>query len=77
MDLDIGGEKFNFSRQRISKEGWLALDPYQYRKVKNEEFPDIKEGEKLKLKLLVKKKKQNLLQDIIRHQLSGNWKNVV
>lgn len=45
VDLDIGEEPFTFSRQRISKEGWLSLDPYQYKKVKNEEFPDISEGE--------------------------------
>lgn len=51
VDLDIGGEAFNFSRQRISKEGWLALDPYQYKKVKNEEFPDFKEGQTTKAKV--------------------------
>ncbi len=43
VDLDIGKEPFKFSRQRISKPGWLDLDPYQYKKVKNEEFPKIKE----------------------------------
>ncbi len=56
VNLDIGGEEFNFSRQKISKEGWLALDPYQYRKVKNEEFPDIKEGEKTKAKVISEEK---------------------
>lgn len=51
VNLDIGGEPFSFSRQRISKEGWLSLDPYQYKKVKNEEFPDIKEGDVTKAKV--------------------------
>lgn len=51
VDLDIGEEPFTFSRQRISKEGWLSLDPYQYKKVKNEEFPDISEGETTKAKV--------------------------
>ena len=36
VDLEIGEEPFAFSRQRISKEGWLSLDPYQYKKVKNQ-----------------------------------------
>ncbi len=51
VELDIGGEPFSFSRQRISKEGWLALDPYQYKKVKNEEFPDVKENDTVKAKV--------------------------
>ncbi|RAP44627.1 DNA topoisomerase I [uncultured Methanosphaera sp.] len=51
VDLNIGEEPFTFSRQRISKEGWLSLDPYQYKKVKNEEFPDISEGETTKAKV--------------------------
>lgn len=51
VDLEIGEEPFMFSRQRISKEGWLSLDPYQYKKVKNEEFPNIKEGETTKAKV--------------------------
>jgi DNA topoisomerase-1 len=51
VDIDIGGEPFNFSRQRISKMGWLELDPYQLKKVKNEEFPDVKEGETTKAKV--------------------------
>ena len=51
VELEIGEEPFTFSRQRISKEGWLALDPYQYKKVKNEEFPDITEGQTTKAKV--------------------------
>lgn len=56
VDLDIGGEAFAFSRQRISKEGWLSLDPYQYKKVKNEEFPDIEEGQSTKAKVASEEK---------------------
>ncbi|MCD7781232.1 MAG: DNA topoisomerase I [Methanosphaera sp.] len=51
VDLDIGGEPFSFSRQRIATLGWLDLDPYQYKKVKNEEFPDIEENDKIKAKV--------------------------
>jgi len=56
VDLDIGGEEFTFSRQRIAEEGWLSLDPYQYKKVKNEEFPDITEGDTTKAKVLSEEK---------------------
>lgn len=56
VELDIGGEPFSFSRQRISKEGWLSLDPYQYKKVKNEEFPEIKEGQTTKAKVASEEK---------------------
>lgn len=51
VDLDINGEPFNFSRQRIYKEGFLALDPYQYKKVKNEDFPEMEENTTLKSKV--------------------------
>lgn len=56
VDLEIGEEPFSFSRQRISKEGWLSLDPYQYKKVKNEEFPDVKEGETTSANVLSEEK---------------------
>ncbi len=57
VDVDIGGEDFKFSRQKISKAGWLDLDPYQYKKVKNEPFPDIKENETTKAKVKSEQKK--------------------
>ena len=63
VELDIGGEPFSFSRQRISKEEWLSLDPYQYKKVKNEEFPEIKEGQTTKAKVA---SEENILENMLK-----------
>ena len=41
-DLEIGGQPFIFSRKRMAKMGWRQH--YPYRKVENDEFPDLKEG---------------------------------
>lgn len=51
VELNINDESFNFSRQKISKYGWLELDPFQLKKVKNEDFPDMSEGDILKAKV--------------------------
>ena len=53
--LDIEGEKFRFRRRRVTHKGWM--EHYPYRNIDNEEFPDIKEGDILKvLKLLADEK---------------------
>jgi len=55
VDLDIGEELFSFSRKRTSKMGWLKH--YPFRKIENEEFPSIGEGDILKvLKILCEEK---------------------
>ena len=47
VDLDIGNEKFTFSRRKTAKMGWL--EHYPYRKIENDVFPDIKEEDILKV----------------------------
>jgi DNA topoisomerase I len=44
-DLEIGGQPFTFSRKRMAKLGWRQH--YPYRKVENDEFPDLKEGKRM------------------------------
>jgi DNA topoisomerase-1 len=41
-DLEIGDQPFTFTRKRMAKLGWR--EHYPYRKVENDEFPDLKEG---------------------------------
>jgi DNA topoisomerase-1 len=44
-DLEIGGQPFTFSRKRMAKLGWRQH--YPYRKVENDEFPDLTEGKRM------------------------------
>ena len=41
--VDIEGEKFNFRRRRVTHNGWL--DHYPFKKIDDEEFPNINEGD--------------------------------
>lgn len=45
-NLEIGKQPFSFTRKRTAKLGWQ--DQYPFRSVENDEFPQIKEGDKLK-----------------------------
>lgn len=45
-NLKIGKQPFNFTRKRTVKLGWQ--EQYPFRAVENDEFPDIKEGDRLK-----------------------------
>ncbi len=45
-NLEIGKQPFNFTRKRTAKLGWQ--EQYPFRSVENDEFPNIKEGDKLK-----------------------------
>jgi len=45
-NLKIGKQPFNFTRKRTAKLGWQ--EQYPFRAVENDEFPDIKEGDRLK-----------------------------
>ena len=47
VDLNIGNEKFKFTRRKTDKMGWL--EHYPYRKIENDAFPDIKEKDVLKV----------------------------
>lgn len=55
-ELDINSQKFSFSRKRIAKMGWL--DHYPFRKIENEEFPEIKKGDILKVKEILCEEKE-------------------
>ena len=46
--LEIGKEEFSFSKKRMAKMGWM--EHYPFKKVENDEFPDIKEGETIDVK---------------------------
>ena len=45
-DLSIGKQIFTFTRKRTAKLGWQ--EQYPFRSVENDEFPTIKEGDRLK-----------------------------
>lgn len=45
-NLEIGKQPFTFNRKRTAKLGWQ--EQYPFRSVENDEFPAIKEGDKLK-----------------------------
>ncbi|MDI9438104.1 MAG: DNA topoisomerase I [Euryarchaeota archaeon] len=47
--LKIGDEDFAFSRKRMARMGWR--EHYPFRKVEDDQFPAIKEGEKLEAKV--------------------------
>lgn len=46
--LEIGKEEFSFTKKRMAKMGWM--EHYPFKKVENDEFPDIKEGETIDVK---------------------------
>ena len=54
--LDIEGEKFRFRRRRVTHKGWM--EHYPYRNIDNEEFPDIKEGDLVKVLELISDEKE-------------------
>ncbi|MDR2624155.1 MAG: DNA topoisomerase I [Methanobrevibacter sp.] len=55
-NLDIGGEDFMFKRKRTSFLGWL--EHYPYSKIENDEFPDIKKGNKIKVNKIKSEEKE-------------------
>lgn len=54
--LDIGGEKFKFRRRRVTHKGWL--EHYPFKKIDNEEFPDVKEGDSIIVNEIVSEEKE-------------------
>ena len=54
--LDIEGEKFKFSRRRVTYKGWM--EHYPFRKIDNEPFPDVKEGDMMSVKELISDEKE-------------------
>ena len=54
--LDIEGEKFKFSRRRVTYKGWM--EHYPFKKIDDELFPDIKEGDVMSVKKLISDEKE-------------------
>ncbi|WP_409200018.1 DNA topoisomerase I [Methanobrevibacter sp. DSM 116169] len=54
--LDIASEKFSFKRRRIYEIGWL--EHYPFKKIDNEEFPDIKVGDVIPVDEIVSEEKE-------------------
>ena len=54
--LDIEGEKFRFRRRRVTHKGWM--EHYPFRKIDDEEFPNIKEGDLVKVLELISDEKE-------------------
>lgn len=54
--LDIADEEFGFRRRRVSEKGWL--EHYPFRKIDNEVFPDIEEGDLITVLDIEKEEKE-------------------
>ncbi|WP_458405500.1 DNA topoisomerase I [Methanobrevibacter sp.] len=54
--LDIEGEKFKFNRRRVTHKGWM--EHYPFKKIDDEKFPDVKEGDLMSVKELIKEEKE-------------------
>ena len=54
--LDIEGEKFRFRRRRVTHKGWM--EHYPFKNIDNEEFPDINEGDIVKVLKLISDEKE-------------------
>jgi DNA topoisomerase-1 len=55
-ELKIGDEDFSFRRKRVAYMGWL--EHYPFRKVENEEFPNIEKGDTLLVEKVVSEEKE-------------------
>ncbi|MDR1818916.1 MAG: DNA topoisomerase I [Methanobrevibacter sp.] len=55
-NLNISGEEFTFKRKKTSFLGWL--EHYPYSKIENDEFPDIKKGDEIKIKKIKSEQKE-------------------
>ena len=54
--LDIENERFRFRRRRVTHKGWM--EHYPFRKIDDEEFPDFKEGDLVKVLDLISDEKE-------------------
>ena len=54
--LDIEGEKFKFSRRRVTHKGWM--EHYPFKKIDNDKFPNVKEGDVMSVKELISDEKE-------------------
>ena len=56
VNLNVGKEGFEFKRKRVSKMGWLSH--YPFKKIENDSFPDVKKGDKIKVKDIMSEEKE-------------------
>ncbi len=56
VNLNVGEEGFEFKRKRVSKMGWLSH--YPFKKIENDSFPDLKKGDKVKVKDIISEEKE-------------------
>lgn len=54
--LDIEGEKFRFKRRRVTHKGWM--EHYPFKKIDDEKFPDVQEGDIMSVKELISDEKE-------------------
>lgn len=54
--INISDELFSFRRRRVTHEGWMKH--YPYRKIDNEPFPDIKEGDLMSVDEIISEEKE-------------------
>ena len=54
--LDIEGEKFRFKRRRVTHKGWM--EHYPFKKIDDEKFPDVEEGDIMTVKELISDEKE-------------------
>ena len=54
--LDIEGEKFRFKRRRVTYKGWMAH--YPFKKIDDEKFPEVEEGDVMSVKELISDEKE-------------------
>ena len=54
--LDIEGEKFSFKRRRVTHKGWM--EHYPFKKIDDEAFPNVEEGDAMSVKKLISDEKE-------------------
>lgn len=54
--LNVSDEKFTFSKKRVSYMGWL--EHYPFRKIEDDKFPNIKEGDLIGIKEILSEEKE-------------------
>lgn len=54
--LDIEDEKFKFKRRRVTHKGWM--EHYPFKKIDDERFPEVSEGDLMSVKELIKDEKE-------------------
>ncbi len=54
--LDIEGEKFRFKRRRVTHKGWM--EHYPFKKIDDEKFPEVEEGDVMSVKELISDEKE-------------------